>query len=337
MKRETLSSSSRLGFLQRVNRCSPPQHCRSQRRARIRSLSPTMAISLHDHALGKTAQFIAACRAVESDKPQETRKFSEPWARKFASETGTELLRLVAEEYSVSLQAIINIITARTCFLDDVVNRATSRESPKIRQVVIAAVGGDGRPYRMRFPDDVVVFEMDLPDVMKFRSKIFAEAQAQPTCDLRSIEVDLAKDGWAEALVAAGFDPSEPSVWTMEGLLTYLTEEECKKFVSQIATLCTPGSVICGDVYSPSFFTRESLAGFKKLWADFGAAPACSSIEDPKAFFAEFGFQTIVKVYKELAVELDVGFSGILGFPSAHSEQEEKNSSETNYYFEATK
>ncbi|GMH42545.1 hypothetical protein BSKO_10464 [Bryopsis sp. KO-2023] len=300
-----------------------------------------MVISLHDHALGKTAQFIAACRAVESDKPQETRKFSEPWARQFASETGTELLRLVAEEYSVSQQALANIITARTCFLDGVVNRATSRERSKIRQVVIAAVGGDGRPYRIRFPNDVVVFEMDLPDVMKFRSKIFAEAQAQPTCDLRSLEVDLAKDGWAEALVAAGFDPSEPSVWTMEGLLMYLTEEECKKFVSQIATLCTPGSVICGDVLGPRFFTFEGFDGFNKLWAGLGAAPSCSSMEDPKAYFAEFGFQTTVKVYKELAMEFEVGFSNTGPWTRSGQEIENKDEKTTdsaaNYFFEAIK
>ncbi|GMH42080.1 hypothetical protein BSKO_09999 [Bryopsis sp. KO-2023] len=300
-----------------------------------------MAISLNDHALGKTGQFIAACRTVEFDKSPETRKFSDPWARNFATEGGMELARRVAEESSMSLQDLANIVTARTCFLDDVVNRAVSKETPKIRQVVIAAVGGDARPYRMHFPDDVVVFEMDFPDVMKFRSKIFTDAHARPTCDLRSIEVDLSKDGWVEALEAAGFKSSEPSVWTTEGLLMYLPDEECKKFVSQIAALCTPDSVLCGDVIGQQVFNCAALAGFNKVWTDFGAALACSAIDDPKAYLTQFGFDATVKIYQDLVVEFDLGYSSAGPLTRPKQEEEKKDGEEVppplNSYFVAIK
>ena len=61
------------------------------------------------------------------------------------------------------------------------------------------------------------MFEVDLPEVLTFRNTIVPSVPWT-----RAVPADLAVAGWPAALVAAGFNPTQPSVWILEGYVCYV-------------------------------------------------------------------------------------------------------------------
>jgi hypothetical protein len=84
-------------------------------------------------------------------------------------------------------------------------------------EAVILAAGLDARAYRLPWPRGTVVYEVDLPDVVAFKTSTLSKLGAQPTAERRTVAVDL-RDDWPAALRAAGFDPQAPAAWSAEGL-----------------------------------------------------------------------------------------------------------------------
>src|SRR3954467_6896549 len=83
------------------------------------------------------------------------------------------------------------------------------RGATGITQVVILASGLDSRAYRLPWPAGTVVYELDQPAVIEFKTRTLADLGATPTADRRTVAVDL-RDDWPAALRAAGFDPARP-------------------------------------------------------------------------------------------------------------------------------
>ena len=55
------------------------------------------------------------------------------------------------------------------------------------------------------------------------------------------VAVDL-RDDWPAALRGAGFDPTQPTAWSAEGLLGYLPPEAQDRLLDTITALSAPGS-----------------------------------------------------------------------------------------------
>ncbi|WP_459977593.1 class I SAM-dependent methyltransferase, partial [Mycobacterium avium] len=81
-----------------------------------------------------------------------------------------------------------------------------------------------------------VVYEIDQPRVIEFKSNTLAEVGAEPTATRRTIPIDLRGD-WPAALSAAGFDPAAPTAWLAEGLLIYLPPEAQDRLFDNITAL----------------------------------------------------------------------------------------------------
>jgi methyltransferase (TIGR00027 family) len=109
-------------------------------------------------------------------------------------------------------------MAARTRYFDSFFLDATQAG---IRQAVILASGLDARAYRLAWPADMTVFEIDQPRVIEFKSTILAGLRAAPTADLRTVSIDLRRD-WPAALRDAGLDSDRPTAWIAEGLFGYL-------------------------------------------------------------------------------------------------------------------
>ncbi|WP_367124716.1 class I SAM-dependent methyltransferase [Streptomyces phytohabitans] len=106
----------------------------------------------------------------------------------------------------------------RTRVLDDFVLRSVRTGG---RQVVLLGAGLDTRAFRLDWPSDCVVYELDRPGVLDFKHRVLADPPAAPAVKRVPVPVDL-RDDWAAALTAAGFEPAARSVWLAEGLLFYL-------------------------------------------------------------------------------------------------------------------
>jgi methyltransferase (TIGR00027 family) len=112
--------------------------------------------------------------------------------------------------------------------------------------VVILASGLDSRAYRLDWPSGMVVYEVDQPQVIEFKTTTLADLGAQPTATRRTVPIDLRAD-WPAALRAAGLDADAPTAWLAEGLLIYLPPEAQDRLFDNITALSVPGSAIATE------------------------------------------------------------------------------------------
>jgi methyltransferase (TIGR00027 family) len=228
-------------------------------------------------SVGATATLVATGRAIASthehgliDDP-----FAAPLVRAVGIEVFTKMvdgeldlaaLETVAPDAAARARANIDEMAVRTRFFDDYFIAAAEGG---IRQAVILASGLDSRAYRLPWPDGTVVYEIDQPEVIEFKTQTLAELGAEPTAQRRTVPIDLRED-WPAALRAAGFDPSLPTAWLAEGLLIYLPPEAQDKLFDNIHELSAPGSAVATE-FVPGLKdfdadkAREAAAGFQQL------------------------------------------------------------------------
>ena len=97
------------------------------------------------------------------------------------------------------------------------------------------------------WPAGTVVFEIDQPEVIEFKTRTLADLGARADCaTAQTVAIDL-RDDWPSALKEAGFDPSAPTAWSAEGLLVYLPPEAQDRLFDNITALSAPGSRIATE------------------------------------------------------------------------------------------
>jgi methyltransferase (TIGR00027 family) len=205
-------------------------------------------------SVGATATMVAAARALASredgaiiDDP-----FAEPLVRAVGIDFFIKLvdgsIDLAAVDTDGSGRLLTDVMAVRTRFFDDFFLDATQAG---VRQAVILAAGLDSRAYRLPWPAGTVVFEIDQPKVIEFKSQALADLGASPTADRRTVSVDL-RDDWPAALRAAGFDDTAPTAWSAEGLLVYLPPDAQDRLLDNITELSAPGSRLATEYHPDS-------------------------------------------------------------------------------------
>jgi methyltransferase (TIGR00027 family) len=206
-------------------------------------------------SVGATATLVAAARAVasRSTDPVIEDPFAEPLVRAVGVDFFTKLAtgelkpeQLDGGESPVGMRRFADGMAARTKFFDEFFEQAFRADSPRVRQAVILASGLDARSYRLDWPDGMVVFEIDQPEVIAFKKATLAALGAEPTADLRPVAADLRHD-WPAALTDAGFDPTQPTAWIAEGLFGYLPPEAQDRLLDQISALSPAGSRVAAE------------------------------------------------------------------------------------------
>jgi methyltransferase (TIGR00027 family) len=134
-------------------------------------------------------------------------------------------------------------MAVRTKFFDDYFLESTQAG---VRQAVILASGLDARAYRLPWPTGTVVYEIDQPQVIEFKTTTLAGLGAEPTATRRTVAIDLRQD-WPTALKAAGLDTTVPTAWLAEGLLIYLPPEAQDRLFDNITALSAPGSTVATE------------------------------------------------------------------------------------------
>ena len=103
---------------------------------------------------------------------------------------------------------MVDGMAVRTKYFDDYFVEATAGG---VRQVVILASGLDSRAYRLTWPAGTVVYEIDQPRVIEFKTTTLAGIGAEPTAPRRAIAIDLRGD-WPAALKAILADETETNL-----------------------------------------------------------------------------------------------------------------------------
>lgn len=211
--------------------------------------------------VSKTALGMARVRARETARPD--RLFADPYAEMFLAAQPGEFSTPDDGPLAGIYAALGQHGVLRTRFGDDYA-LATG-----LHQVVLPAAGLDTRAFRLPWPAGTSVFELDLHAVLAFKDELLT---GSPRCDRRAVPADLHGD-WPGALVDAGFDPTIPAVWLVEGLLIYLSGTEAAELLASIGRLSAAGSrLVCdyGEVAGDALRARADaipeIARFSALW-----------------------------------------------------------------------
>ncbi len=171
-----------------------------------------------------------------------------------SDEKSAEILKTMNLENQITDGGPISTlgILARTKIIDDEVSRILSQNTNVT--IINLGAGLDTRIARMD-SGFLKWYDLDLPDVIRFRSRFFSENER-----VRFISKSVLDTTWTEQI-----DISENSkvIIIAEGLLMYFTEEE----VAQIITLLAnrfPGAHMFFDVVHSYFINKKISSTF--LW-----------------------------------------------------------------------
>ncbi|MGW4525679.1 SAM-dependent methyltransferase [Amycolatopsis sp. NPDC004378] len=226
--------------------------------------------------VGATATAAAAARAIATreDRSLVDDPFAEPLVRAVGIDLLTRLASGETPPGDLVERSAIDVAKVRTRFYDDFFLDAANAG---VTQAVILASGLDSRAYRLPWPAGTVVYEVDQPPVVEFKTRALAELGAEPAADRRVAAVDL-RDDWPAALRAVGFDPARPTAWSAEGLLGYLPPDAQDRLLDTITELSAPGSRVAtesrpnpepGDEEE----TKERLDRISARWRERGFDP----------------------------------------------------------------
>jgi methyltransferase (TIGR00027 family) len=217
-------------------------------------------------SVGVTALGVAAGRAAETDSANPL--ITDPYAQLFLEAAGDGVWRMflgddlppeVAEadpRFADRTQAMRSYIACRTRFFDEFF---LSAGDSGVRQAVILAAGLDARAWRLPWPAGSVVYEIDQPKVLAFKTETLQSHGVTPIATHVGVATDLRHD-WPAALRRAGFDPAVPTAWSAEGLLPYLTADAQDLLFERMTDLSARGSRMAVEAFNSDFFSAESIA-----------------------------------------------------------------------------
>jgi len=197
-------------------------------------------------SVGATATAVAARRAMASKGPNPL--LDDPFAEPLVNAVGVDAfirmmngeIELTDDDPAFNPQRLAEGMAVRTRFFDTFFADAVAAG---VRQAVILAAGLDTRAYRLPWPQGTVVYEVDQPQVIEFKTRTLADLGAVAPAERRTVAIDL-RDDWPAALVDAGLDTTKPTAWSAEGLLVYLPPEAQDRLFDNVAALSAPGSRI---------------------------------------------------------------------------------------------
>ena len=246
-----------------------------------------MSVNHPTNPIAPTSRWMAAARARESERAD--RLFYDPLAAALAGPDGfawLERMESAARSDGPGLYPVI-----RTRFFDDFLLDACRRLG--VRQVVLAAAGLDTRAFRLNWPPQVSLYEMDLPEVLNAKEEVIEAAGAKASCERRTIRVDLREASWPEALLASGYRPERPSVWIIEGLLYYLTRAAVHGLLEKVGALTATGSLLGLDVMNRGLFFSLVAWPLQAALARLGA-PGRFGTNDPEKLMSRHGWEADV-------------------------------------------
>jgi methyltransferase (TIGR00027 family) len=229
-------------------------------------------------SVGATATMVAAARALASKDTDPI--INDPFAAPLVRAVGIEFFTRVVdgeikpvleenagENFTAELQTETDSLAVRTRFFDEFFTNAAAAG---IQQSVILAAGLDSRAYRLSWPAGSIVYEVDQPQVVAFKTETMASLGAEPTAQRRTVSIDL-RDDWPAALRDSGFDDTKPSAWSAEGLLMYLPPEAQDRLFDHITALSAPGSQIATEYHPDNGSTMaERGKAMSDRWANIG-------------------------------------------------------------------
>jgi methyltransferase (TIGR00027 family) len=222
-------------------------------------------------SVGATATMVAAQRVLSTREGLIDDSFAEPLVRAVGLDFFVRALDgeidLGDVDPRFNMQRAAEGMAVRTRWFDKLF---TDAATAGVRQAVILAAGLDARAYRLHWPDGTVVYEVDQPEVIDFKTKTLTDLGAKPSVDRRTVAIDLRND-WPKALRDNGFDSTQPTAWIAEGLLIYLPSDAQDLLFDRINELSAPGSRVATEhIPDVSMFADERSQQISERLKQYG-------------------------------------------------------------------
>jgi methyltransferase (TIGR00027 family) len=226
--------------------------------------------------ISDTARWVAVYRAQETQRPDA--QFRDPFASRLAGERGRE----IAESMPFAAKASWSFV-ARTWLVDRYIAEGIARGADL---VINLAAGLDARPYRMPLPASLRWVEIDLPEILDYKTGLLQEEK--PACALERVKLDLADAGARREVFSRLARGVRRAVIVTEGLLVYLTADAVESLAADLAA-SPPFREWIIDLSSPALLRmleKNMGASLDQAGAPLRFAP----VEGPE-FFASRGWK----------------------------------------------
>eukprot|EP01083_Nonionella_stella_P110749 324311_1 len=261
---------------------------------------------------GRSALYIAAGRAIESQRGGRDRLFVDEYADRFAkcsNNAGYNFISLFADALTqlnheskatgdVSVDYLSGFVAFRTKWIDDQIYYALQTDKQRMRkgqtrgtikQIVNLGVGCDTRSFRLsKLPKDLKMYNLDTADMIQFRKHVLGDDLG--ICQYIDVECDLEQGQaeWMDKLIKSGFNPSKKCIWICEGIFEYIAYDVLVKVLKVMSANSCDGSWLIGEI--PNKVNVE-LKQMHDIWVNLGGQRVVTGIDLPKdAILDQFGF-----------------------------------------------
>jgi O-methyltransferase involved in polyketide biosynthesis len=183
----------------------------------------------------------------------------DPWAEEAISRIDYDFSKLKVREYES------RIIAIRSTEFDVLTSRFLA-EQPEAT-VVHLGCGLDSRVFRVNPPDTVRWYDIDFPEVVDLRRRLYPERPGYTMIGSSVAELD-----WLDAVPG-----DRPAIVVAEGLTMYLSEETVRRLLNGL-TGRFPSGRIAFDAWNTLSLRGAKRHGIKGTGATFGWA-----IDDPSS------------------------------------------------------
>jgi methyltransferase (TIGR00027 family) len=179
-------------------------------------------------------------------------------------------------------------VAARTRYFDDF---ARAAGLAGIGQIVLLGAGLHTRAHRLDWADGTTVFDIDEPAVIAVKTAVLQRVNADTAAAYQPVGADVmagwggVRTGWPVALQRAGFDPSRPTAWVVESVLSRLSTGGQQRLMRAVAALSGARSMLAVDyldVPDVTLALMDDIAGVRTwrsldMMADVADVPPTGS------------------------------------------------------------
>ena len=195
----------------------------------------------------------------------------------------TGLVKLLAPARYARVAGVWALSATRTTYIDGAVAAAIAAGA----QFVNLGAGLDSRAAR-GLAAPAGHYELDFQGMHDAKWDLYGSVGVPKPAAVSSIGADLSlgPDAWASKLLAAGYDPTTPSCWLLEGVINYLTRDEVDELVAGVAALAAPGSTLVltfiAETAPPGSVGAAATTPMHRFFTDdiAGALRAFGPVED---------------------------------------------------------
>jgi methyltransferase (TIGR00027 family) len=205
---------------------------------------------MQDGKASQTAQYMAFCRALETQEQPARCLFDDPYAfallsgsyRMFARLAHLPILgKLVYAILDLGWPYTRSSGVVRTRAIDDLVRDAIRSGA---RQLVLLGAGFDSRGCRLDEAGEIAVFEVDHPATQRVKKERLHACMGKLPTNIRYVAIDFERDALEARLIESGYNPAVQAVVVWEGVIDYLTESAVQSTLAVLTRLLAPSSLL---------------------------------------------------------------------------------------------